>query len=508
MMLYHLLKESAERHPDNTLVQFKGSSYSYKELRQLADVLADSLTRLGLKSGDRLGIFLYNRPEILVCYFACFKIGATAVPVNYRLKSDEIRYILNHAAPSILISESVLFSEVDIVRNELGSVDHCFLVDWKAGEYSGTRSFSALLAQPECNPFMLNEYRDTEAVILYTSGTTGNPKGAILTHEKLVTHTVNHCQLVDYKSGDKTLVCLALSNNFAFSHQMLAAVHAGAMLEILPCFDAQEVLERIEQSSITMLYMMPVMYHALVKLAETKAGPLPNLLRLAIVAGDTTPQVVFDQFVKYFGLEMCEGIGMTETQIYALNPLADGKKPGSVGLPVPYQQVSVQNDQGAALTAGALGEISVKSNIIIDSYLHNPRATAESFRNGWFLTGDLGCFDDDGYLWFRGRRKQLIVHDGSNISPQEVEEIFYHHPAVSEVGVIGFPDPVDGENVQAFIVLKPGTEGVTGEMLLEFASHHLADYKLPESILFIDSLPKGVTGKIDRKRLQEYVPGR
>jgi long-chain acyl-CoA synthetase len=508
MMLYSLLKESAERHPDSTLVRFKNSSYTYKELCRLTDLLANSLTKLGLKSGDRLGMFLYNRPEILICYFACFKIGATAVPVNYRLKSDEIRYILNHAAPSILISESVLFYEVANVKQDLSSLEQCFLVDWKAGVHSGTRSFSELLAQPEYNTAMLNEYRDTDAVILYTSGTTGNPKGAILTHEKLVTHTVSHCQLVDYKSGDNTLVCLALSNNFAFSHQMLAAVNAGAMLEILPSFDAHEALESIEQGSVTMLYMMPVMYHALVKLAETKSGLLPNQLRLAVVAGDTTPQIVFDQFAKYFSIEMCEGIGMTETQIYALNPLVDGKKPGSVGMPVPYQQVSVQDNDGTALPAGELGEIVVKSNIVIDCYLDNPRATAESFRNGWFLTGDLGCFDDDGYLWFRGRRKQLIVHDGSNISPQEVEEIFYHHHAVSEVGVIGVPDPVDGENVQAFIVLKPGSEDVTGEMLLDFASHHLADYKLPESILFIDTLPKGVTGKIDRKKLHEYVPGR
>jgi long-chain acyl-CoA synthetase len=286
---------------------------------------------------------------------------------------------------------------------------------------------------------------------------------------------------------------------------MLAALRVGATLDILPRFDAHQVLDRIEQDSVTMLYMMPVMYHALVKLAETRAIRILNRLRLGIVAGDTTPFVVFEGFERCFGLELCEGIGMTETQMYTLNPLAEGKKLGSVGKPVPYQQVSVQNDQGGILGTGEVGEIAVKSEIVTGGYLNNPGATAESFRDGWFLTGDLGCFDEDGYLWFRGRRKQLIVHDGSNISPQEVEEVFYHHHVVSEVGVIGVPDVVEGENVQVFVALKPGADGVTEDMLLEFARHHLADYKLPERILFVDSLPKGATGKIDRRRLKEVA---
>lgn len=247
------------------------------------------------------------------------------------------------------------------------------------------------------------------------------------------------------------------------------------------------------------------MYHALIRLAEAGGEPIANHLRLAIVAGDTTPLVVFEGFKKYFGLEMCEGIGMAETQVYALNPLQQGKKIGSVGIPVPYTQVTVQNTLGERLPPGEVGEIAVAGDIVMRTYLDNPQATAESYRKGWFLTGDLGTFDGDGYLWFRGRRKQLIVHDGSNISPQEVEEVFYHHHAVSEVGVVGIPDEIEGENVHAFIALKPGMEAIGEEELLAFASHHLADYKLPRSISFIDALPKGSTGKIDRKRLRQQA---
>ncbi len=385
---------------------------------------------------------------------------------------------------------------------ELRSIKHCYLLD-SVGEFADTLPFSDLLKPVEETTSHEGIPGDTNAVVLYTSGTTGKPKGAELTHDQMMAHTLGHCKLVDYQSRDKTLVCLALSNNFAFSHQLLSAIHAGATLVINAAFDAQEVLQKIESSGVTMLYMMPVMFHALNKHAAGRNRPIANKLRLAIVAGDTTPFVVFDEFRQRFGLEMCEGIGMTETQVYALNPLGEGKKRGSVGLPVTYTEVAVQDELGNPSPAGETGEIAVKGEIVMRSYLNNPEITAESYRNGWFLTGDLGYFDADGYLWFRGRRKQLIIHDGSNISPQEVEEVFYHHPAVFEVGVIGEPDKFEGEMVHAFIALKPEAVAVSEKELLDFAREHLADYKLPENITFIDALPKGATGKIDRKQLKQ-----
>jgi long-chain acyl-CoA synthetase len=504
-MLYQVLKASAARYPDNTAVRFYGKSYSYAEVCQLTDHLAAGLLRCGLREGDRLGLFLYNRLELILCYFACFRIGATAVPVNYRLKSDEVEYILNHSAPRLLVSEAELFPEVAAVRDRLDSIEQCFIVDTGAGQLADTLPFHDLLQDAGDHARPSDRHGDTDAVILYTSGTTGKPKGTLLNHRQLAIHTDGHCDLVGYGPVDRTLVSLALSNNFAFSHQMLAAFRRGATLEILRRYDADEVLERIRNTGVTMLYMMPVMYHALVRHAETVGGPIPNSLRLAIVAGDTTPFIVFEGFERLFGLELCEGIGMTETQIYALNPLAQGKKLGSVGRPVPYQEVAVQDPQGAATPVGQVGEIVVRGDIVTQSYLNNPQASAASFLNGWFLTGDLGCFDEDGYLWFRGRKKQLIVHDGSNISPQEVEEVLYHHPAVSEVGVTGVPDPVEGENVRAFVVIKPCWGEVTEASLLDFARHHLADYKLPDRIIFIDALPKGATGKVDRKGLKELA---
>ncbi|WP_415406134.1 class I adenylate-forming enzyme family protein [Sulfurovum sp. CS9] len=502
-MLYQILKDTSERLPNKIAAVYDDREYTYHELLLLTDRMANALLRLGMKKGDRLAFYLYNCPEIIICYFACFKIGVTVIPINYRLKEDEAHYIIDHSKPRVLISQKSLFSQIADNIPALSSVERSYLID-SEGEFADTLLFSDLMNPVESPTAYAEIPGKTEAAVLYTSGTTGKPKGAVLAHDQMMTHTVGHCKLVNYQPQDRTLVCLALSNNFAFSHQMLSSLYTGATLEINAAFDPDEVLEKIERSGVTMLYMMPVMFHALNKQAAVKNLPIPNHLRLAIVAGDTTPFVVLNRFKEIFGLEMCEGIGMTETQIYTLNPLGKGKKKGSVGLPVGYTEVAIQDDQGYPLPVGKIGEIAVKGEIVMRSYLNNPKVTAESFRNGWFLTGDLGYFDDDSYLWFRGRRKQLILHDGSNISPQEVEEVFYHHPAVFEVGVIGAPDKFEGEMVHAFVALKPEAETVSEEELLAFAKEHLADYKLPESITFIDALPKGATGKIDRKLLKKY----
>ncbi|MEA3491691.1 MAG: AMP-binding protein [Campylobacterota bacterium] len=506
-MLYQILKNRSERYPDKVAVVYDNREYRYRELLSWTDHMADSLLTLGLERDDRLAFYLFNSTEIIVTYFACFKIGVTVVPINYRLKEDEAHYIIDHSRPTILISQKSLFSRIAGNMLELPSVEHIYLIDSKE-EFDNTLPFSDLL-NPIDSPIKYSEIpQNTDAAVLYTSGTTGDPKGALLAQDQMMMHTINHCRLVDYTSDDKTLVSLALSNNFAFSHQMLSALYVGATLEINSAFDPVEVLEKIKNSGITMLYMMPVMFHILNKQASEEKLPIENRLRLAIVAGDATPFVVLNNFKKIFGLDMCEGIGMTETQIYALNPLGDGKKRGSVGLPVGYTAVETQDDLGNPSQIGEIGEIAVKGKIVMHSYLNNPKVTAESFRDGWFLTGDLGYFDGDGYLWFRGRRKQLILHDGSNISPQEIEELFYHHPAVFEVGVIGIPDKFEGEMVHAFVSLKSNTKPISEDELLNFAREHLADYKMPESITFIDELPKGATGKIDRKQLKHYYTNR
>lgn len=501
-MLHEILKNTAARYPEKSAIVYANTSYTYEQLTQLSEKCACAFLELGVRKGDRVGFLLFNCPEMVICYFACFKIGAVAVPISFRLKADEVDYRINHSKPKVLITEQRLYSLVRSIKDDIPSVHNIYLIDCDARNQHDVQAFSELLTVEPDRIVFPAVHSQTPAVILYTSGTTGKPKGTVLTNGQLNIHTLNHAHLVHFKSQDKTLVCLGLCSNFALSHQLLCGIYSGATLDIIPHFDPQKALDVIRFHDVTMLYMMPVMYNELVKLAKKLGCPISSKLRLAVVAGDSTPSVVFRDFKKCFSLDICEGIGMTETQIYALNPLYGKKKIGSVGCPVDYMEVEVQDKHGNSLPPGHTGEITVKGKIVFENYLDNLQATADSFRNEWFLTGDLGSLDDDGYLWFKGRRKQLIVHDGINISPQEVEEVFYHHPAVSEVAVVGVPDAIEGENIKAYVALHVGTELVTEIDLLAFAKKHLADYKLPQSIEFRDSLPKVATGKLDRRRLR------
>jgi len=377
-MLYQILKNTSERLPDKTATVYNDREYTYSELLGMVDRVAASLLELGLGMGDRISFFLFNSPEILVIYFACFKIGAAVIPINYRLKEDEAHYIIDHSKPSLLISQRSLYSRIGKNIPELPSLKHIYLLD-SEGEFPGTLPFSDLLKATRNSKREVKVPAETIAAVLYTSGTTGNPKGAVLAHSQMMAHTIGHSKLVHYSSEDKTLVSLALSNNFAFSHQMLCSLYVGAALEIIAAFDPEEVLEKIEKSGITMLYMMPAKYHALNKAAREKPLPIANQLRLAIVAGDTTPFVVMNHFKEIFGLDMCEGMGMTETQIYALNPLESGKKRGSAGIPVGYTEVEIQDKRGKPLSTGEIGEITVKGEIVMRSYLNNPETTAGEF---------------------------------------------------------------------------------------------------------------------------------
>ncbi|MGK7907433.1 MAG: class I adenylate-forming enzyme family protein [Synechococcus sp.] len=502
-MLSQILDRTSERCPQQIAISFGDRTYTYAELKDLADQLARSLIELGIRKGDRIGVFLFNCPEMLLCYYACFKIGAVVVPILHCLKSAELKYIINHSQPKLLISQRAIFSEAISIEKELPSVEKYYLIDGRPKDLGPARSLAELLNENLQGTVLPEVDRNDVAIVIYTSGTTGKPKGVPLTHGQLTEHTVSHAKLVDYCSSDRTLLCLALCCNFGFSHQMLPAAYTGATLEIVPRFEPETVLDIVLNRGITMLYMMPVMYNEMIQIAASRGHSLSNQLRLCVVAGDATPLSVFNQFRHYFGLDLCEGLGMTETQIYTLNPLGKNKKLGSVGLPVSYMQVEVQDDRGQTLPTGTVGEVVVKGSIVTKGYLNNPEATTQSFRDNWFRTGDLGYFDEDGYLWFKGRIKQIIIRGGSNISPQEVEEAFYQHPDVLEAAAIGLPDPKWGEKVKAYVALKPESNPISEEAMLDYVRHRIADYKVPEYIEFVRSLPKGVTGKIDRRRLRE-----
>ena len=503
MAIDHLqLIQACSDHPDHPALCFENKTLSYAELKQCINTLAQSLLQAGIQPGDRIAFQLYNCPELIFIYYAAFAIGAIAVPINYRLKADEIKTAVDLAEPKILISENSLFSEISKIRDQI-SIEQYYLTDWQPKPFENTQPLSSLLKMqhdsiklPEINPQSI-------AIIHFTSGSTETPKAVTFRLEQLQLIAKINAQHLQYHTDDNILVCLSLAHSFSFSMQLLPTLYAGGTLTLLPSFDAKQVLATITQQGITGVCLLPALCTQLLNHTQKMEKPSQQL-RYCIVAGDAMPMAVHESFQQCFGIRISEDYGCTEAPLISMNPLTEQKKIGSVGLPIPQVEIAIMDNHDNTLSKDEIGEIVVRTPTMTAGYWQNTELTQQSIQNGWLHTGDLGCIDHDGFLWFRGRLKQLIVRGGSNIAPQEVEAALYQHPAVLEAAVIGIPNPDWGETVNAYVALKSGAILDEAE-LTAFAKERLANYKVPEKIYFLKSLPKRGVGKIDRRQLRSEV---
>ena len=486
--------------PNQTAIIFGNQVWSYRELDKITNQIATSFMQLGIQPGDRIAIHLLNCPEIVFCYYACFKIGAIAVPINPRLKSPEIKYILNHCQAKFCISQADLFAEIQPIQNQISSVEAYFLIGAPTA-FSNVHRLSELVNSgadraefPIINP-------DAAAAILYTSGTTGRPKGVAHTHRSLNLTAAYHAEHVNLTGADVFGAVLPLCYIGGSAFEMLPALSLGAALVIIPRPDPTLVLQNLQQHRVTHFVGMPVLFNALVNHPDAATFNLESL-RICLAGGDAVPATLQQRFAELFGVTIREVCGMSEVIPYSLNPQADNRV-GSIGKAALGMELRLVDDQGRDTPQGKVGEILVKSEAMMAGYWNNPEATKAALTNGWLHTGDLAWMDEDGYYWFVGRKKDIIVRGGSNISPLEVEEILYQHPAIKEAAVIGAPDASWGEVVQAFVALKVGAT-TTAAKLQAFVGQHLAAYKVPETISFLPELPKGSTGKIHRKTLRDW----
>lgn len=497
-MIYEDFKKQVENHPHSPALIYQKQTYSWSTLLSLVDHLADAFLQLGLKPGDKVAFYLTNCPEQIISYYACFKMGLTIVPINVRFKAAEVAKILVNCRPNVLISENKLFFPLNNIVASFNFLQHYFLVnkiDVDSIEHHLQSLFDMKMMQLPCPNFSPRQ----TAIILYTSGTTGEPKGVVHEYCHLQNNIRNQHALIKPTSRDKTLVVLSLCYTFGVLRQLLPAYAAGITVVLMKNFIASEALALIQQYQITLLYAVPTIYWRLVNEMKQLTG-FSHSIRCCIASGDAVPLALHQEFRALFGIELCETIAQTETMMYAANPVNGPRKIGSLGLPVPNMQYTILDKTGQELAPDKLGEIGVRGNTLMQGYLNDPLLTAKAYINGWFRTGDLGVMDKEGWLWFRGREKQLIIHNGLNISPQEVEAVLYQHPHVLECAVTGLAHPVHGEIVAACIVAKDPTITDT-QILIDFVREHLADYKVPEKIIFVESLPKGMTGKIARDKL-------
>jgi len=499
-----MLRESARANPDKPVVLFDGGALTYAQMDALSDRFASGLRSVGIMPKQAVALQLPNIPQFLIAYFGILKAGAVVVPLNVLLKAPEVAYQLGNSEAQLLITWAGFADEAAKGAADAG-VDRIYVVATPGGSAVPVgRPFEELLAgeQPETPLLEQTEPGDT-AAILYTSGTTGRPKGAELSHFQLYLNAETPGRLFGIRDDDVVLVVLPLFHVFGLSSQLNVCVRFGATMSLVPRFDVGKVLEVIQRDRVTIFEGVPTMYIALLNYPEIDRYDLSSL-RIGISGGAAIPAEIIDAFEQKFGIVILEGYGMTETASTAtFNISAKERKIYSVGKPIWGVELEVWSEHGQSLPPGPdhVGELVLRGVNTPTGYYKNPEATAEAFAGSWFHTGDLGYRDEDGFVFIVDRKKDLIIRGGYNVYPREVEEVLYTHPSVAEAAVVGVPHDRLGEDIKAFVELKAEAEA-TEEEIITYVKERLAAYKYPRSVEFRDSLPKGATGKILKETLK------
>lgn len=503
MTLGALLQNQRECHPDRLAIIYNDRKWTYLEFDDIANRVGSSLRQAGIKPGDRVALLFQNCPEFVFSYFGCFKIGAVAVPLNARLAEVELAYIINDCEARFVIGEDTLLSELYSHRSDLKSVEKFYIYGNQA-DFPNATPFHALLEHSDTTDNFLTIQNEVLAVILYTSGTTAKPKGVMHSHHSLVETAATVTGVLEMPSdapGEVFAIVVPLFHVGGFATMLLPALSVGAVALIVRQFEPVSVLASLVKHRVSCLFALPIMYNALMNVPEASKYDL-SFLRFPVAGGDSVPIGLHDRFRKIFGIELCETCGMTEMAPYSVNPPTGVKKPGSIGLPSVGVKLRLVDGSKGYVSLGQVGEILVQSGAMMMGYWKDIEATKAVVQDGWLHTGDLATVDVDGYYWFSGRKKDIIIRAGSNISPLEVEDAICRHPSVKEVGVVGRSSESVGEIVCAFVVLKENEPRLTEAELTMFIGSVLASYKVPEIVSFVPSLPRGLTGKVDRKRLR------
>ncbi|NWF82128.1 MAG: long-chain fatty acid--CoA ligase [Chloroflexi bacterium] len=502
--LYTLLERQASARGEQTYLYWRDEELSYAAFAHQVRQAAHGLRARGVGHGDKVALLLANCPEFLTAFFACAALGAVAVPINPRLKAEEVQYILQNSDSVLLIVAAELLPIVGPGLAGCPGLRQVLLV--------GTAAVSSIdlpvqpfrsLREGPADSLSVTVTPDDIASIIYTSGTTGRPKGVLLSHGNYLFDVWSYATACQISAHDRLLCMLPLFHVNAQVASVLSALYQGGALILLEGFSPREFLPALERYRATSFSAVPTIYAILNDLPDAAQYDLSNL-RVCICGAAPMPVEVFERFEQSYKAFILEGYGLSEgTCVSTLNPL-DGRarKIGSIGVALPGQEVRIVDEQGQPLPAGAVGEIVIRGPNVMQGYYKNPEATAASIRDGWLYTGDLGSCDAEGYFFIVGRKKEMIIRGGENIYPKEIEEVLYRHPAVAEAAVVGLPDPVWGEQVAAFIVVRPDS-AVTAEALISHCQAHLADFKCPRVVAFTTALPKTATGKIQKNRLVE-----
>jgi long-chain acyl-CoA synthetase len=496
--LASILTNSAERTPASPAIRLGGVELTYGELEDRSARLATLLRETGLGQGDRVGVMLPNVPEFPVAYYGVLRAGGVVVPMNVLLKRREIAFYLADSGAKQLLAWHGFAEEARAGAAEAGA-------ELKEVEPS---ALAAELAGREPTPGLAETDESDTAVILYTSGTTGKPKGAELTHLNLFRNAeVSSRTTCEITAGDVVLGALPLFHSFGQTVSMNTSLMVGACLTLVPKFDPTEALETMQRDAVTHFYGVPTMYGALLHHPERQSFNT-SALRSCITGGASMPVEVLCGFEEAFGCVVLEGYGLSETSPVACSNHPDTeRKPGSIGTPIEGVEMRVVDEDDNPLPQGEVGEIVIRGHNVMKGYWQRPEATAEAMRGGWFHSGDIARVDEDGYFYIVDRKKDLIIRGGYNVYPREVEEVLYEHPKIREAAVVGVPHDEWGEEIGAAVVLHEGEE-LAPEDVSAYVKERIAAYKYPRIVWFLEELPKGPTGKILKREIDPPVKDR
>ncbi|HKB64378.1 MAG TPA: long-chain-fatty-acid--CoA ligase [Pyrinomonadaceae bacterium] len=497
--LRELLESRAAAAPEKYFLfsEADGRRFTFAEFDHTVNRTAQLLKTNGVGKGDVVSLLMPNSAEYLIAYFACWKLGAIAGPVNSLLKAQEIAFVISDSETKTLLVHPDFLPTINSIRNGLSGLRQ--VIDFSHAA-AATKDFESSTSLTAASPSDIN--RDTEAIIIYTSGTTGKPKGCLLTHGNLIANARQISDWLGFTKDDRLLTIMPLFHMNAVSVTTMSALYAGGSTVVSPKFSSSRFWQIISDYEITSFGSVATMLSMLLTTYPdgVPAGLKTEQLRFAMCGSAPVPAEVMRSFEETFNCLVIEGYGLSESTCRStFNPPDVRRRPGSCGMPI-GNEMQVVDEDDKEVAHGELGEIVLRGENILKGYYRNPEATATAFRNGWFHTGDVGYRDADGFFYIVDRKSDMIIRGGENIYPREIDEILYQHSAVAAAATIGVPDQLYGEEVAAFIVLKGGAEA-TEEEISSFCRSRLADYKCPKTVRFVSEIPKGPTGKLLKREL-------
>ena len=499
--------------PERTAIVFDGKRFSFHELEERVKNLANAISGLGGGSGDRIATMQVNCNENIETYFAAAKLDAVYVPLNFRSRPEEIEYMLNDSEPKVLITGERYVSMVNDIKGDLPTVDHLVVLDDASVE--GWESYETLIASASDDDLFPEDDEDDLTMVMFTAGTTGSPKGVMLSHDSFSSYILSNVSPPEIESEEKNILTVPLYH-IAGIQAVMAAIYGGRTLIIQRQFEPVEWMTLVQEEKANRAMMVPTMLKMLMDHKDFETFDLSSLEVITYGAAPMPLEVIKRAIGQFPGTFFINAFGQTETAatITMLPPedhLLEGSEEEiekklnrltSIGKPLSDVEVRIVDEDGGEVAVGETGEIVAHGPRLMKGYWNQQAATAEALRGGWLYTGDLGYFDEDGYIFLSGRAKDFIKRAGEMVSPEEVEQILHSHPAIDEAAIIGVPDLDWGERVRAIVVAKPGST-IDEEEVISYCKDRMASFKKPESVVVVDELPRNPLGKVLKRVLRE-----